>query len=216
MAADVAALRARFTHVVEGEEALRAATGEAHQRALDKVVDVIDDHARRFIAAAPFVFIGSAAEDGSIDVSPKGDPAGFVRVLDERTLAIPDRPGNRRYDTWRNLFANPSVGLIFIVPGIEWTLRVSGQALLVRDPALRDALTERGKRPDQVLVVAVERVLAHCPKCMIRSGLWKPPAWPDTTTVPTLAETLVAHARIAEPVEAVEASLEEGNRDRLY
>jgi predicted pyridoxine 5'-phosphate oxidase superfamily flavin-nucleotide-binding protein len=90
---ELAALRARFTDVVEGEAALRAATGEAHQRALDKVVDAIDDHARRFIAASPFVFIGTTAPDGTLDVSPKGDPAGFVRVLDERTLAIPDRPG---------------------------------------------------------------------------------------------------------------------------
>ena len=142
--------------------------------------------------------------------------AGFVRVLDERTLAIPDRPGNRRYDTWRNLFANPAVGVIFVVPGVDWTLRVSGKAILVRDPALRADLAERGRLPDQVLVVAVERVLAHCPKCMIRSGLWKPAAWPDTAEVPSLAETLVAHARIGDPVEVVAASLEEGNRERLY
>ncbi len=213
---DLAALRARFTEVVDDETALRAATGDAHRRALDKVVEVIDDHARRFIAAAPFAFIASAGPDGTIDVSPKGDPAGFVRVLDERTLAIPDRPGNRRYDTWRNLFANPAVGVIFVVPGVDWTLRVSGKAILVRDPALRADLAERGRLPDQVLVVAVERVLAHCPKCMIRSGLWKPAAWPDTAEVPSLAETLVAHARIGDPVETVAASLEEGNRERLY
>lgn len=216
MAADLAALRARFSDVVDGEAELRAATGAAHQRALDKVVDAIDDHAARFIAAAPFVFIGSRGADGTIDVSPKGDPAGFVRVLDPRTLAIPDRPGNRRYDTWRNLFANPAVGLLFVVPGIEWTLRVNGQAILVRDAALREALAERGRLPDQVLVVAVERVLAHCPKCMIRSGLWKPAAWPDVAAVPSLAETLVAHARLPQPVEEVAASLEEGNRTRLY
>jgi PPOX class probable FMN-dependent enzyme len=213
---ELAALRARFTDVVEGEAALRAATGEAHQRALDKVVDAIDDHARRFIAASPFVFIGTTAPDGTLDVSPKGDPAGFVRVLDERTLAIPDRPGNRRYDTYRNLFANSSVGLIFIVPAVEWTLRVSGKAIVVRDPGLREALAERGKLPDQVLVVAVERVLAHCPKCMIRSGLWKPDAWPATGDVPSLAETLIAHAKLPEPVEQVSASLEQGNRERLY
>ncbi len=216
MAADLAALRARFSDVVDGEAELRAATGAAHQRALDKVVDAIDEHAARFIAAAPFVFIGSTGADGTTDVSPKGDPAGFVRVLDPRTLAIPDRPGNRRYDTWRNLFANPAVGLLFVVPGVEWTLRVTGQAILVRDRGLREALAERGRLPDQVLVVAVERVLAHCPKCMIRSGLWKPAAWPDVAGVPSLAETLVAHARLPEPVAAVAASLEEGNRERLY
>lgn len=212
----LAALRARFSEVVGDEAALRAATGEAHQRALDKVVGVIDDHSRRFIAAAPFCFIGTVGEDGLVDVSPKGDPAGFVHVLDERTLAIPDRPGNRRYDTYRNLFADPNVGLIFVVPGVDWTLRVSGKGIVVRDPGLREALAERGRLPDQVLVVAVERVLAHCPKCMIRSGLWKPAAWPDVSDVPSLAETLIAHAKLTEPVEAVDALLEEGNRERLY
>jgi PPOX class probable FMN-dependent enzyme len=180
------------------------------------VVRVVDDHARRFIAASPFVFIATVAEDGTVDVSPKGDPAGFVQVLDERTLAIPDRLGNRRFDTFRNLLANPSVGLIFIVPTLGYTLRVAGNGILVRDPELRSSMAVRGKPPDHVLVVGVTRVLAHCPKCMIRSGLWQPEAWPDTTGVPTLAETLIAHAKISEPVEVVAASLEEGNRDRLY
>jgi PPOX class probable FMN-dependent enzyme len=211
-----AALRARFHDVVTDEAAIRAVTGEAHQRALDKVVDVLDAHSRRFIAASPFVFIASFAEDGTVDVSPKGDPAGFVKVLDERTLAIPDRLGNRRYDTFRNVLANPDVGLIFVVPSVSWTLRVSGRAVIVRDDDLRDRLAVNGRPPEHVLVVEVTRVLAHCPKCMIRSGLWTPEAWPDVADVPTLAETLVAHARLADGVEAVAASLEEGNRARLY
>ncbi len=210
------ALRARFREVVTDEAELRAVTGEAHQRALDKVVRVVDDHARRFIAASPFVFIATVAEDGTADVSPKGDPAGFVRVLDERTLAIPDRLGNRRFDTFRNLLGNPAIGLIFIVPTLGYTLRVSGHAIIVRDAELRAAMAVNGKEPDHVLVVEVARVLAHCPKCMIRSGLWRPEAWPDVSAVPTLAETLIAHARITESVEEVEASLEEGNRTQLY
>ena len=150
---------------------------------------------RRFIAAAPFVFIASAAEDGTADVSPKGDPPGFVRVLDERTLAIPDRLGNRRFDTFRNLLRNPAIGLIFLVPGVAYTLRISGTAIIVRDADLREELAVNRKVPDHVLVVAVSRVLSHCPKCMIRSGLWKPEDWPDTTDVPSFAETLIAHAR---------------------
>jgi PPOX class probable FMN-dependent enzyme len=213
---DLSDLRARFGDVVTSEAAVRAVTGEAHQRALDKVVRVIDGHSRRFIAAAPFVFVASTSADGTLDVSPKGDPAGFVKVLDERTLAIPDRLGNRRFDTFRNVLQNPAVGLIFLVPGITYTLRISGTAIIVRDEALRRDLAVKGKLPDHVLVVAVSRVLSHCPKCMIRSGLWRPEAWPDPDGVPAFAETLVAHARLAESVEAVHAAIETANRDQLY
>ncbi len=212
----VETLSGQFREVVTSEAAVRAVTGEAHQRSLDKVVRVIDDHSRRFIAASPFVLIGSTAPDGTADVSPKGDPAGFVKVLDERTLAIPDRLGNRRHDTFRNILVNPGVGLIFLIPGVTYTLRVSGSAIIVRDADLLAGLSVKGKTPDHALVVAVDRVLSHCPKCMIRSGLWRPDAWPDTADVPSFAETLIAHARIGESVEQVQAMIDAGNRERLY
>ena len=209
-------MRARFSEVVTSEAEVRAVAGEVQQRALDKVVRVIDDHSRRFIAAAPFVFVASTCPDGTVDVSPKGDPPGFVKVLDERTLAIPDRLGNRRFDTFRNILQNPGIGLIFLIPGLAYTLRVGGTAIIARDAALRAELSVNGKAPDHVLVVAVSRLLSHCPKCMIRSGLWKPEAWPDTPDVPSFAETLIAHARIGESIEHVQAAIESGNRDRLY
>src|SRR4029078_12524460 len=117
MKTHVNSLRHRFRDVVTSEEQLRAVLGAASERSVAKVVSVIDDHARRFIAHSPFVFVASAGGDGILDVSPKGDPAGFVKVLDERTLAIPDRPGNRRIDTFRNVLGNPGVGLIFLIPG---------------------------------------------------------------------------------------------------
>ena len=209
-------LSARFRDVITSEAEVRAVTGDPHQRSLAKVVRVIDEHSRRFIAAAPFVFIASTNDDGTADISPKGDPAGFVKVLDERTLAIPDRLGNRRFDTFRNILSNPAVGLVFLIPGITYTLRISGTAIIVRDADLRAELAVNGKLPDHVLIVDVRRVLSHCPKCMIRSGLWKPEAWPDTADVPSFAETLIAHARIGESVAQVEAMIEAGNRDRLY
>ena len=137
MASDRTDLRHRFRDVVTSEEELRALPATRTSARSDKVVRVIDDHSRRFIAHAPFVFIASAAEDGTLDVSPKGDPAGFVKVLDEMTLAIPDRLGNRRFDTFRNVLRNPDVGLIFVIPGITYTLRVSGKAIIVRDAELR-------------------------------------------------------------------------------
>ena len=209
-------LRERFRDVVTREEELRAVVGHPPQRSVAKVVQVIDEHGQRFIAHAPFVFVASAGAGGMIDVSPKGDPAGFVKVLDERTIAVPDRLGNRRLDTFRNVLQNPNVGLIFVIPGVTYTLRVSGKAIIVRDLELRQSMAVNGKLPDHVLVVGVEHVLSHCPKCMIRSGLWQPDAWPDTTTLPTFAETLIAHAKLAETVEEVQAIIDTGNRERLY
>ena len=216
MASDRTTLRRRFRDVVTREEELRAVAGHPPQRAVDKVVRVIDDHSRSFIAHAPFVFVASAGPEGMLDISPKGDPAGFVKVLDDRTIAIPDRLGNRRFDTFRNILRNPNVGLIFLIPGITYTLRISGTAIIVRDLELRESMAVKGKLPDHVLVVEVEHVLSHCPKCMIRSGLWVPHAWPDTSDLPTFAETLIAHAKLAESVEEVQAIVDTGNRERLY
>lgn len=208
--------RERFSNVVSSEAELRAAVGPASDRALAKVITVIDEHARRFIAHAPFVFVASAGAGGMIDVSPKGDPAGFVKVLDETTLAIPDRLGNGRLDTFRNLLANPQIGLIFIIPGVTYTLRVSGEAIIVRDDDLRAALAVNGKQPDHVIAVDVRHVLSHCPKCMVRSGLWRPEAWPETGGMPSFADMLKAHAKLAESADEIQAVIERGNRERLY
>jgi PPOX class probable FMN-dependent enzyme len=206
-----------FTPRVQAEQArIGSRAGYARMAERGRDDTRLTEAEAAFLAGRDSFYMATVSETGWPYVQHRGGPPGFVRVLDERTLAIPDRPGNRRYDTYRNLFANSSVGLIFIVPAVEWTLRVSGKAIVVRDPGLREALAERGKLPDQVLVVAVERVLAHCPKCMIRSGLWKPDAWPATGDVPSLAETLIAHATLPEPIEQVSASLEQGNRERLY
>jgi len=213
---DVTGLRHRFRDVVTSEEELRAVVGQPPERSVAKVVQIIDEYARRFIAHAPFVFVASAGAGGMLDVSPKGDPAGFVKVLDDKTLAIPDRLGNRRLDTFRNVLINPNIGLIFVIPGITYTLRVSGKAIIVRDPELRETLAIKGKLPDHVLVVEVLHVLSHCPKCMIRSGLWQPDAWPDTSELPSFAEMLVAHGKLAETVEEVQTIIDSGNRERLY
>jgi PPOX class probable FMN-dependent enzyme len=203
-------------HQVTTIDEVHAANGAQSSAIMEKEAPRLSPLAIEFIGKSPYLLIGTADADGNCDVSPKGDEPGFVQVLNDTTLAIPDRLGNRRYDTFRNVLANPDVGLIFVVPSVSWTLRVSGRAVIVRDDDLRDRLAVNGRPPEHVLVVEVTRVLAHCPKCMIRSGLWTPEAWPDVADVPTLAETLVAHARLADGVEAVAASLEEGNRARLY
>jgi uncharacterized protein len=208
-------LRHRFRDAITSEEQLRSVLGQPTERATAKVMRVIDDHARRFIAHAPFVFVASAGADGMLDISPKGDPAGFVKVLDERTIAIPDRPGNRRIDTFRNVLKNPNVGLIFVIPGVTYTLRMSGEAIIVRDAELRADMAVNGKLPEHVLVIEISHVLSHCPKCMIRSGLWQPEAWPDTSNLPSFAEVLVAHAKLG-TVEETQAVIDTGNRERLY
>ncbi|HXV29952.1 MAG TPA: pyridoxamine 5'-phosphate oxidase family protein [Sinorhizobium sp.] len=209
-------LRHRFRDIVTSEEQLRSELGPPSERSIAKVVQTIDEQARQFIARSPFVFIASVTADGMLDVSPKGDPAGFVKVLDEKTIAIPDRPGNRRLDTLRNVLVNPNVGLIFLIPGVTHTLRVAGKALIVRDAELRETMAVNGKPPEHVLVVEVSHVLSHCPKCMVRSKMWQPEAWPDISDLPSFAEMLIAHARLAETVEEMQASIEKGTREGLY
>ena len=213
---DAVQIGAQFRDVVTSEDELRAVVGQPPHRSAAKVIHIIDEYARQFIAHAPFVFVASAGIDGTIDVSPKGDPAGFVKVLDDKTLAIPDRLGNRQIDTFRNVLHNPNVGMICLIPAVTYTLRISGKAIIVRDLELRESMAVEGKLPDHVLVVEVKRVLSHCPKCMLRSALWEPSAWPDTTDLPTFAEILKAHAKLAKSIEEVQAIINKGNRERLY
>ena len=213
---DAARPAGRFRDIVTSEDELRSIVGHPPAHSLAKAVPTLDEHSRGFIAHSPFVFVASAGAGGMVDVSPKGDAPGFVQALDDRTLAIPDRPGNRRIDTFRNVLHNPNVGLIFVIPAITYTLRVSGKAMIVRDLELRQSMAVQGKLPDHVLVVDVEHVLSHCPKCMIRSGLWEPTAWADVSNVPSFADILRAHANLTQPVEDVQALIDKGNRERLY
>ncbi len=151
-----------------------------------------------------------------MDISPKGDAPGFVRVLDDKTLAVPDRPGNRRADTFTNVLENPRVGLIFFVPGKSETLRVSGSAKIVRDADLRESMAARGKTPDFALAVEVEEAFFHCSKCIVRSSLWIPQAWPALDGLPSLAQTMVDAAALPMPVEALEEIIKQDESERLY
>ena len=188
---------ARFDEVIESPDRLRALFPPVHERAAVKVIDHIDPICRRYIAASPFVLIATRGADGRLDISPKGDPAGFVQVLDAHTLAIPDRPGNNRLDSFGNLLANPEIALLFLIPGNGDSLRVSGTARLVRDARLQAQMATNGREPALILIVQVEEACTHCPKCMVRSGLWSPGRWPDLGDVPTLAEALSAHVALA-------------------
>ena len=207
---------AHFEEVVTTRDRLRELIKPPIDLVRNKAIDRIDDICRRFIAASPFVMIATRGADGRLDVSPKGDPAGFVAVLDERTLAIPDRLGNNRLDTLENVLVHPEVGLIFVIPGHNDTLRVSGKGRIVRDAALQRRLAVNGKTPNLVLVVTVEEAFMHCSKCMIRSRLWRQDEWPDRSSVATLAEAMIAHAAPKESVGEMQAIIDDDRENRLY
>lgn len=170
--------------------ALRAIFPATHELALMKSLDHLDSHARAFIARAPFLCIGTQGPQGA-DVSPRGDPRGFVTVLDERTLLIPDRPGNNRLDTLTNILANPTVGLLFMVPGFDDTLRINGTARLTRDPALLGGLAVHDRVPSVAIVVAVQEVFLHCAKAFRRSGLWDPDQRQVRREMPSLVKMIL-------------------------
>lgn len=205
-----------FTEIINNEEELRAILGHPSQLVLNKALNALDEHCRAFIAASPFMLIASSNAQGDMDLSPKGDPAGFVQVLDDKTLAIPDRPGNRRADTLRNILQNPKVGLLFLIPGKQETLRVSGRAMIVRDLWLRERMAIKGKIPDFAIVVKVEETFMHCAKCVIRSGLWQQEQWPDLNGLASLARVMIDHAKLADSEEQVQASIDVSYRERLY
>lgn len=196
---------------------LRAMMGEpVHPIVVAKTLPALDRHCRTFIGRSPFVLIASADATGQMDISPKGDPAGFVRVLDNHTLAIPERPGNQRFDTLRNLIDNPKIGLIFLIPGKRETLRVSGSARVVTDQALRDSMAIKGKSPALAIVVDVDEVFFHCAKCMIRSGLWQLDKWPALDGLPSLAEAMRDALKIDAPIDDLQALITGDEVERLY
>lgn len=168
---------------VTSEAELRELYGHPGTRAVAKERPVLNQDCRAFIAASPFLVMGTASADGRCDVSPKGDAPGFVHVLDDHHLVIPDRLGNNRLDGLRNILENAHVGLIFLIPGREDTLRVNGRARIVRDEALLERLAVNGKRPVTALLVDVEQTFMHCARAFKRAGLWEPERWPDTTGV---------------------------------
>ena len=206
----------RFSDVVTTSDELREIVGDVYPAAVTKVIDHLDGFCIDFISHAPFFVIGSGGGSRDVDVSPKGDPAGFVRVIDGTTLAIPDRPGNARMDTFLNVLENPKVALIFLVPGRKDTLRVAGRAEVVADEALRRSMTEQGKVPRLVMIVHVERAFFHCTKCMVRSNLWRPEAWPDTSGMQSFGAAIVAQAKLKETASEADAYMKDAEQNRLY
>jgi uncharacterized protein len=174
--------------VVSTLDELREVVPEPHPSLWEKDVGRIDPTARAFVEAAPFVLLATSGPEGTCDVTPRGDPAGSVLVLDEHTLVLADRRGNRRLVAFRNILANPHVGLLFVIPGRSDTLRVNGTARIVREAPFFDRLAVQGVRPDLALLVHVEELFVHCAKAFLRAGLWEPETWPEPGAVPSAGE----------------------------
>jgi PPOX class probable FMN-dependent enzyme len=207
----------KFNNIVRSEAELRELMGDpVAPPVVEKTITSLDRHCFAFIGRAPFVFVASRDAEGRMDISPKGDAPGFVKVLDSKTLVIPDRPGNQRFDTFRNLFESPRIGLIFLVPGKRETLRISGTAEVVRDAELLETMDANGKTPALAIAVHVEEAFFHCAKCIIRSHLWLPERWPSIDGLPTLAETMKDAASFPGPVEVLEGIIREDEESRLY
>ena len=176
---------------IKDEQSLRNLFDATHALAIQKCQDRLGEHAQDFIRRSPFLCIGTQNLDGKADVSPRGDPVGFVKILDEHTLAIPDRPGNNRLDSLANILANPSVGLLFIVPGFDDTLRVNGRATLMKDPELLRTMSVNGRDPKLAIVVRVSEVFMHCAKAFRRSRLWSPDHIQDRSEMPSLVKIIL-------------------------
>ena len=203
---------AEITSIAE----LEALVGAPVRAAAEKVRPTLDPIDRMWLAHSPLCLIGTSDADGRGDVSPKGDPAGHLaHVIDDHTLAIPERPGNRRVDGYRNVVVNPHVGLIFLVPGRGDTLRVNGRARLLRDAPYFDAMVVKGHRPRLVLEVAIEEVFYHCAKAFLRSKLWEPQTW-DHDALPSTARISKALVRKDTPLEELERYYGPAYLEQLY
>jgi len=189
---------------ISSEAELRGLLGTPALRVITKERTRLHERDIEWLAASPFCLIATSGADGTCDVSPKGDPPGFALVLDDATIAIPERPGNKRADGFRNILANPHAGLIFVIPGRKETLRINGRARLIRDAPFFDDMIVKGHRPQLALLVEIEQIFFHCMKSFMRAQLWEPESWHPEAVPP--------HAVIAKSVQPREETLEELER----
>ena len=196
--------------VVANEDDLRGNYGEPMDIALMKQLGKLDTHCKEFISRSPFLCIGTSAADGKADVSPRGDPPGFVQVLDDNTIFIPDRPGNNRLDTMSNIIANPNVGLLFLIPGFEDALRVNGKAKLVKDEKILERCAVNRKVPTMGIMVEINEAYLHCAKAVRRSKLWKVESQQDRKEMPTLAQMILEQVATPEK-QPTEEEIKEGD-----
>lgn len=206
----------KFEKTIGSEEELRDIIGHPSEIVTRKTINYIDEHCQSFIERSPFITIATSDMHGNFDVSPKGDPAGFVKILSNKLLAIPDRPGNRKADTLRNIIQNPNVGLIFLIPGVKETLRVNGEAMIVTDQEVLDLLACQDKAPSIAIIVTVKEAFMHCAKCIIRSNLWATTEHSTTAGLPSLAKALVDHGKLEISVQELDGMIKDDEKTNLY
>ncbi len=181
-----------------------------------KELTFIDPHSRDFIAKSPFALLSTSGSSGRCDVSPRGDGPGFVKVLDERTVVVPDRPGNRRLDSMENILENPHAGLLFMIPNVDETLRINGRAAIIQDEELLETMAMKGKVPTLGIVIEVEELFFHCARAFKRAKLWQPDTWLDRSEVPTLGRIIADQLKLGdEAVDKIDESLDRSNKN-LY
>jgi PPOX class probable FMN-dependent enzyme len=195
---------------------LREVIGDPIALVLDKEMPGLDEFTRRYIELSPFLVIASVGKDGHVDVSPRGDPPGFVTIVDNNTILLPDRTGNKRADTMTNLLSNPQVSLIFFLPGYEETVRIRGRAKITKDPALLAPMAVKGKAPHLALQITIDMVFFHCAKAFKRSGLWDVEAQIKPGDFPRYAEIVQSQRMPDADVEEVDAKIQENYRTELY
>jgi uncharacterized protein len=212
------ALKPEF--LVKHEDELKSLFPATHAIAMDKCLNRLDHHAIDFVARSPFLCIGTQSLDGLADVSPRGDPPGFVKILDEKTLLIPDRPGNNRLDTQKNILANSAVGLLFMVPGFDDTMRVNGTAHITRDPDLLAQMAVNDRTPTVAIVVTVQEVFIHCAKAFRRSKLWDSEQRQNRSAMPSLVKIILDQTSGApddpEAMKKMDADLEVEYQKTMY
>ncbi len=201
---------------IESREELRKVYPPPGDLPLRKELRRLDAHARKFLDLSPFVLIGTQDRDGNADVTPKGDRPGFAQALDDYTILVPDRPGNNRLDSWENLLINPSIGMLFVIPGMNETLRVNGEARLTVDDELRNRLAVDGRPAISVLVVKIGAVYLHCAKAFMRSKLWDHEAWPARSEMPTLGEILRDQLALPQNTAELDSALAESYRRTMW
>lgn len=206
----VAGLRSSGEHLINDEKMLRSLYGETHPLAVKKCLPALDDYCLDYILRSPFLCLSTQHTNGTADVSPRGDPAGFVHIIDRNTVAIPDRPGNNRLDSLSNIISNPSVGLLFFVPGFDDTLRVNGHAFLSRDPELLSSMIVKKRTPSLAIVVEIREAFLHCAKAFRRARLWEADTFQDRKLLPSLAAIVTEQSSGVAVKSSDAAELEKG------
>ncbi len=207
---------AEIKSIISTEEELRKILGQPSERALKKVISSLDLHCVDFLSKSPFLVLSTANKLGECDASPRGDAPGFVYVLNNNKIIIPERPGNRRIDSILNIISNPRVGLLFFIPGLGETLRINGRAYITNDEEIVQEMQANGRTPLLGIVVEIEECYIHCAKAFIRSKMWDPESWLNKKELPSAAKMLLEHTKVNTSEEDVARSLEESYTKRLY